>query len=269
MACATHALLPYKHFQGSTSESLYDMNYLKIILLFSVIHFAQGNPSQIIRFNMPPSGYPPFMIKETGQEPSGIMYDVLYRIASKQSLEIQIKLLPRKRVDMDLISGKVDATARAKEWTTNPESFEFTHIIMEVRDVIFSLKENPVSFEKIEDLYGMTVSTHLGYKYPMLSDGFKSKRILKSDSNSEQAMLGKTFLTRTDAAIINQTVGLWLIKHTPQWQGKFILSKKMVSGFSYRMMFNKRWAKFVEFFNQELAVMKNNGELEKIISQYK
>ncbi|MEH6346184.1 MAG: hypothetical protein V7785_13920 [Bermanella sp.] len=63
-------------------------------------------------------------------------------------------------------------------------------------------------------------------------------------------MLGKTFLQRTDAAIVNQSVGLWFIKHTPQWQGQFIMSNKMVSGFSYRIMFTKKWQEFVNFFNQ-------------------
>ena len=203
-----------------------------------------------------------------GKEPNGIMYAVLSEIASKKGYHIKIETSPRKRVDMDLISGKLDATSRAKEWTTHPKSFEFTNIIIEVRDVVFSLKENPVIFEKIEDLYGMTVATHLGYKYPLLNAGFKSRKIIRSDSNSEKAMLGKTFLSRTDAAIINKSVGLWLIKHTPQWQNKFILSKKMVGGFSYRIMFTKKWKGFVSFFNQELENMKKNGRLNAIVDQY-
>ena len=245
------------------------MSYLKIVFLFLLIYSGEILSSPVIIFNMPPSGYPPFMINEMNKKPTGIMFDVLSEIASKKGYEIIIKTLPRKRVDFDLLSGKVDATSRAKEWITNPEDFSFTDIIIEVRDVIFSLKKNPTKFNKIEDLYGKTISTHLGYQYPMLNQGFKDKLISKSNSNSEKAMLGKTFLQRTDAAIINQAVGLWLIKHNPQWQGQFIMSQKMVSGFSYRIMFTKKWLKFVRFFNQELATMKESGRLNSIKAKYK
>ncbi|MEH6346183.1 MAG: hypothetical protein V7785_13915 [Bermanella sp.] len=149
------------------------MNYLKIVFSFLFIYSGQLQSSPTIIFNMTPSGYPPVMTNELGEDPTGIMFEVLNEIASRKGHQITIKTLPRKRVGIDLISEKVDAISRAKEWTTNTELFLFADIVIEVRDVNFSLKNNPIKFESIEDLYKKTIFTHLGYKYPMLDQGFK------------------------------------------------------------------------------------------------
>ena len=52
-------------------------------------------------------------------------------------------------------------------------------------------------------------------------------------------------------------------------QDKFYISDKAISSFDYRFMFTKKWQPFVKMFNLELAVMKENGELARIIENYK
>ncbi len=239
------------------------------LFIFSLFFCHQLAADPVIVFNMSPSGYPPFMINDEQQHPSGIMYDVLKRIALKHHYQIQTTSTPRKRVDIQLDSGKLDASARAKEWMQNPEDYVFTDTIIKVRDVIFSSSKTPLIFNNIEDLYGKTISTHLGYKYPMLDASFNKQKIFKSDSYSEEAMLGKVLIDRADAAIVNESVGLWLIKSKPAWQGQFVIAKKILNSFDFRIMFSKKWRPFVNKFNQELANMKKDGELENIISSYK
>ncbi|MCP4160535.1 MAG: amino acid ABC transporter substrate-binding protein [Deltaproteobacteria bacterium] len=208
------------------------------------------------------------MIKKTGKQPRGIMIETLQIIASKHGYTVKIDRIPRKRVVLRLNSGKLDATPLAKEWISNPENFEFTDSIIRVRDVLFSLQKLPLKFEKIEDLFGKEIGTHLGYKYPMLTTYFKNNRILRNDTISEKAMFEMLLRKRTDAAIINELVGKWHIRKN-LWKGKFVASKKDVGGFDYRIMFARKWRDFVHKFNKELSLMKQNGLLEKIISKYK
>ncbi len=244
------------------------MKRLVLFILCCCIGAVDIFGSEIIVFNTTPKGYPPYMIKEAGKKESGIMVEVLQIIATKHGYILETKGVPTKRVEKLLKIGDLDATARAKEWVNNPENYEFTDVIVRARDVLFSLKKTPITFRSIEDLFDKDIGTHLGYKYPMLKTYFKDNRIRRNDTANGTAMLNMVLKERTDAAVMNELVAKWIIRQN-KWQGKFVVSKKEVGGFDYRIMFNKKWRSFVQKFNQELTLMKQNGELERIISKYK
>lgn len=249
------------------------MRRLKIIIFLVLLFLCNsdvlfGGNKEKITFNMSPTGYPPYMIYNENKNPSGIMYDVLKKVASKYDYAVEVAGIPRRRVNEWLDSNKLDATPRAKEWVPNPDDYVFTEPIVVARDVIFSLIKSPVDFNNIEDLFGKRIGTHLGYKYPLLDQYFKDKKMFRDDANNEIAMLKMVLFKRTDAAIINELVGLWLIKEN-NWQGKFSISKKDCGSVDYRIMFNKKWIPFVDKFNKELVKMKKDGTLNNIINRYK
>ena len=74
---------------------------------------------------------------------------------------------------------------------------------------------------------------------------------------------------RTDAAIMDKPVALWLIKQNPEFQGRLKFSKPFQE-VGYRLMFTKKynWKPFAELFNQELEKMRGDGRLEKIMKKY-
>jgi len=238
---------------------------LALVMLFAQWTLADNK----IVFNVSPTGYPPYMFKDANGQAQGIVYDVLNRVATKHGYEVVVVGVPKKRVVLQLRSGELDATALAKEWVKNPEDFEFSDIIVQARDVLFSLKEKPIKFDSIEDLYGKTVGIHLGYSYPFLAEAFSKKYITTSVVNTETAMLGKVYMERSDAAVVNELVGQWLIKNTPRWRNQFVISKREIGGFDYRIQFSKKWKDFVVKVNKELAQMKRDGSLEAIKSKYK
>ena len=240
---------------------------LVMAIWLSLINGAHGQP-QIV-FNLSPSGYPPYMFQRDNEPAQGIIFDVLKLVADKYGYEIILARIPKNREVLYLKSGDIDANALAKEWVDHPEDFEFTGIIVEARDVLFSLKSAPIKFNEIKDLYGKTIGIHLGYSYPLLEKGFNLGLFYRSNTNSETAMLGKVLVERTDAAVVNELVGHWLIKDNPLWHDKFVVSKKEVGGFDYRIQFSKKWKEFVVKFNQELTRMKGDGRLKKIKAKYK
>lgn len=222
-----------------------------------------------IIFNISPTGYPPYMIKSDSGKTHGIISDVLNSIASKLGYRVIVVGIPKNREVIQLKSGDIDANALAFEWVKKPEDFAFTDVIVVARDVLFSARRDPISFNKLEDLYGKTIGIHLGYSYPFLKNSFNNGKITSSHASSEKAMLGKVLVERTQGAVVNEFVGQWLIKNTPQWQGKFFISKKEIDSFDLRIQFSKKWQNFIVLFNRELHAMKNDGRLEKIKSLYR
>ncbi|THB70721.1 MAG: hypothetical protein D6B28_08840 [Gammaproteobacteria bacterium] len=248
----------------------------KILLIIYMVFFASSiaaaqeikSPSQIITFNMTYDGYPPFMICNKEEKTScGIMYEVFTKIMGKLGYLVRTIHVPKKREIEFFISGKLDAHAMAKEWVENPEDYVFSAPILKARNLIFSNVNNPVKYRSIKDLLGKRAITNLGFVYPPLTKYFEEGAIKRFDAIGEKAMMRMVLYGRGDFAIVNEHVGRWLIKNN-SWHNKFVISERDITNYDYRIMFTKKLEKVVTKFNQHLEIMKENGEIDEIISRY-
>jgi len=78
------------------------------------------------------------------------------------------------------------------------------------------------------------------------------------------ALHGKHF----DAAVADRLVGQWILLNEG-WQKYFRISAESISNYGFRLMLRKDWGEFAKRFNVELANIRANGELEKILSRYR
>lgn len=225
--------------------------------------------SESLRLNVSPNGYPPYTIV-ADQKISGIVWDVVTRIGERLGYRIEARKIPRKRVDGMLLDGFIDATARAEEWTDAPERFVFTDPIVSVREVFFSVGQEPFDYQSPEDLAGKTVLTHLGYKYPNLHDMFNSRKALRFDVPKDRDIFSYLLHgeNRFDLAISDVLVGRWLIRKNG-WKGRFSTSPQALSDYGLKLMLRPDMADFAQQFNRELAAMKANGELDRILQTYR
>jgi len=243
---------------------------MKIKMIGAMVLITWISPvfaAQPLLFNTTTTGFPPFFVKSQELE-SGIMYDVMQYISQKHGVKIETVGLPKKRIRKQLDAGLLDANASAKEWIKDSHQYIYTDVVIEVRDVMFSLKKNPINFNSADDLIGKTISTHHGYRYPKLQQYFTDGRIKTLPERNELMMLKAVLFQRADATVINETVANWIIKNEPTLQNIFVASKLEVDSFGYRIMFTKKWQDFTDTFNRELALMKRNGALKKIIDKY-
>lgn len=221
-----------------------------------------------IRFNVSPNGYPPYLIADQKQ-PSGIMWDVMQRISSRLGYRLVAEKVPRKRVDRMLLDGFIDANARAREWTENPEQFLFTDPVVQVEEVLFVPSDAPLEFRQPEDLFSRTLITHLGYYYPELEPYFRSRAIRRFDVSRDRDMFtylryGKQF----DGVIADRLVGQWILRQEGL-QDQFRISGQPFSRYGLRIMLRQDWQAFALAFNRELARIRKNGELDAILANYR
>lgn len=221
-----------------------------------------------IRLATPPGGFPPFIIVAPGQPTSGIVVDVLQEIAALQGYQVRHTDAPKKRVEQMILDGQLDASPRALEWGGDPRVFVFTDSVIRIRDLVFSRRQAPLRYRSPDDLLGKSLGTHLGYVYPQLTPYFDSKKILRADAGTEKSMLLMLQAGRTDALVMNELVALWLIK-TENLQDQFSAADTELDGHEYRLMFGPQWSEFVAHFNRELARMKRDGRLARVIGKYR
>lgn len=238
------------------------------VLLLGAGSAAAVAADKTIHLATAPSGFAPFIIVAPNQPVGGIMADVLREVASTLGYQIQGEETPKNRVEQLVLAGKVDVAPRAMEWMTDTRRFAFTDPVVRVRDVVFSRKQAPVRYRVPDDLLGKSVGTHLGYSYPVLKPYFDAQRMVREDARSELSMLRMLNAGRTDVAVLNEAVAQWLIK-TEKLQGQFIAADTELDGYDYRFMFGHQWSDFVPKFNQELARMKKDGRLARILNKYR
>jgi len=223
---------------------------------------------QVFRFNVSPNGYPPYLIVQQNQ-PSGIMWDVVSVVAQRLGYEVIAEQIPRKRVDKMLLDGYIDGTSRAREWADDPEQFLFTDPVVDIEEVFFAPAESGFSYQSPDDLVSKTIVTHLGYRYPLLEPYFEEGRIRRFDVSRDKDMF--TFVLhgeRFDAAIADRLVGKWILRNEGL-RKHFEITSKGISNYGFRLMLRKDWHSFANRFNEELAKMKKNGELDAILANYR
>jgi len=229
---------------------------------------AAASDQKTFRFNISPNGYPPYMIVDQ-DEPSGIMWDVVSLISERLGYQIVAEKIPRKRVDQMLLDGYIDGTSRAIAWTHEPEKFLFTEPVVEIQEVFFTPKHTGQTYHSPEELFSKTVVTHLGYLYPELQPHFESGDIKRFDVSRDRDMF--RFLLhgdRFDAAVVDLLVGKWILKNEGL-RDQFTVSSGGISSYGFRLMLRKDSQPFVKAFNAELARIRENGELEAILANYR
>ncbi len=223
----------------------------------------------ILRLNVSPNGYPPYLIIEDDRM-SGIIWDVVARISEKLQYQIAPIKIPRKRVDELVYKGYVDATPRAIEWTEEPERFLFSDPIVYVEEVFFYPAGKDFQYQTPMDLEAKTIVTHLGYQYPVLRQMFDHGLAHRFDVNDDVDLF-RYLLDgdRFDAAIADRLVGQWIIRNHPNMDGRLNATANSLSDFGFRLMVRKDLDGFVAAFNDKLAELKASGELEQILSEYR
>lgn len=234
---------------------------------------AAGSPETsaekpVFRFNISPNGYPPYLIVDQ-KNPSGIMWDVVSAVAQRMGYTVIAEQIPRKRVDEMILQGYVDGTPRAREWADDPEQFLFTDPVVDIDEVFFVPAGSGFSYESPEDLISKTVVTHLGYRYPLLEPYFAEGKIRRFDVSRDRDMF--TFVLhgdRFDAAVADRLVGKWILRNEGLRES-FDIASQSISHYGLRLMLRKDWESFATNFNKELAQMKENGELDAILANYR
>ncbi|WP_228276639.1 substrate-binding periplasmic protein [Marinobacter sp. JSM 1782161] len=230
---------------------------------------ADTGNDHVLKFNVSPAGYPPYIIVDDKQV-SGIVWDVITSVCERLDYRVEPHMIPRKRVDRMLLEGYIDATARAREWTAHPEHFVFSAPIVRVREVFFTVDGAPFDYQVPADLQGMTVLTHLGYRYPYLKEMFESGRAQRFDVPKDRDIFSYLLYgeNRFDVAIADELVGHWLIRENG-WKGRFNTSVNALTDFGLRLMVRPGIAGFADDFDRELEALRASGELDRIITSYR
>ena len=229
------------------------------------------DPARELVLGFPRVGYPPYLMPQ-GAGQQGIMTRVLDQMAREQGYRIRIQYLPDSRTTALQLIGKLDVTPLAKEWGPGPERFLWSLPVITVADHIVQRKGEEFDINTVANLHGRSVGAMIGFQYPSFETYFTEGTITRQNTQTYSSLLKMVLLQRTDAAILDRNVALWLIRSKTELDGRhFVISEQGFDPVGYRFRFSRRdnLTAFVETLNTRLKAYLNSREFEQLMDHYR
>lgn len=255
---------------------IFDTSFLrKALLVFSIAvgliipgpGYSQERP---IRFGIAEAGYPPYLMSADGGL-RGIVGDTFMEIANAIGYQVEVVILPAKRLKRNMMRGEIDARAAALEWEGGIAGYVWTDGIIRVSDNVVMAADGMTNFASLDDLRGKTVVLRLGYTYPSLEEMIESGAINSSRTNRFENILKMVDRKRVDFGIADETVAKWVIRdQNLKFEPPQFFATPGFDEVGFRIILaSEKWAPFVHEFNEALAKFKMSGGLQKILDKYR
>lgn len=211
--------------------------------------------------------YPPYEFYETAQgsgEPIGFDIDIAKAITEKLGYTLEIEDMEFNGIIPALQADRVNfAMSGMTPTEERKQSVDFSQIYYDAKNTIVSLKGSGLS--SYEDLGGKKVGVQLGsIQEGEAKDQSETIKMTIEPRNKISELVQELKAGRIDAAIVEDTVAQGYINNNDDLE----FSTVEVSGESGSAIAFPKDSELTEAFNQELEKMKENGELDALVTTW-
>ncbi len=241
----------------------------KLSLLFPLAftaHAISGDTPLVVA--LPDSGYPPYVIVDDTHT-TGILVESIKRASLDLGIKINFEFLPERRSLKALQECSIDARMESHKWSDSPDSYLWSHPIVEIEDVLIANKGDSHTISALDDLVGHEIITHIGYSYPTLERYFKAGTVVRSDRYQEIEMLRALLRPSPNSrrlVIMDRNVALSFINREPQLKQNLDFIDLVIATAPLQLQFcnNELNSKRVTLLNDQLKALESSGELSNI-----
>jgi polar amino acid transport system substrate-binding protein len=231
---------------------------------------APGTRPDVLVFADSP--YPPYVVGEMGAAPSGgVTLDVLREIGRRMGIDIQVRLMPWKRVLENVRTGRVDGVTTLMVTEDRKQFLVYTDMFTQSRELFFYNREQTPDFDWTDyaDLNGLSIGLVSGYTYGQ--EFLEAARRLNMDieySPTDQTAYAKLARGRIDLVLDDERSGKLQIKNHPALSGVILAHQKPVTVYDYHMAFSRksRARTLVDEVNRVLDRMRRDNTLERLLT---
>lgn len=211
--------------------------------------------------------YPPYNYVEE-QNVKGLNIDIVKAAFSAVNYHVTIDVLPFGRALWYAKQGDYDGITL---WYSKPREqwFHFSNPFTQSELIFFKKSSLKIKYRNIADIQPFSIGTVQKYAYPkFITDNteLKLSPVITDEQNIKKLVLG-----RIELALIDHRMAVFIMnQHYPSLQKNFN-SAGVLKSENYYLAIAKKTPNFREKladFNQGLLIIKQNGTLKKIISQY-
>ena len=214
---------------------------------------------------------PPYAITDNHKLTSGIIKDLFDQLAQQLNITIEYVQTPRKRAELYLNNGRIDAIAVSNpKWLANSDSYQWSEPLFAEQDWLVTLTKKKKKITAIEQMKGMIIGTTRGYVYPKLSNYFTKNTIIRSDAKNLQANFKRLQLERLDGFIdADILINYYFQQHYSKTQQReFSIEKVNISQHYVHTAISANSPVSASQFNHALSQLKQQGIIDTILKKY-
>ncbi len=180
------------------------------IMSLSYVSFAQ---QRVDKLTCVSTVFAPYVIEEQ-DDIVGIDVDVIQEAGRRLGIEIDFKLKPWKRLEVDMQRGEETCVAAYFRTPERLDYMDFTHVPLHITNyTLFVLEERDITFHSLEDIQGFSIGVNRGFKTtPEFEDALQKGWITEQEVNEDRQNFIKLEAGRVDAVLTNFHVGSYQIK---------------------------------------------------------
>lgn len=191
----------------------------------------------------------------------GILAEVALLLESHSDIDFKSVNLPMKRAEKALKDGIVDFDFVCVEWFEKGNfgrQFIISDPLFEIKEYIVTLKGKAPLFPTLDAIHGKSIGTIAGYFY------FDDATFKRVDFLNEDTLVNGLKQGQFDAIILEgETAKYWAKIHEVEIEFATLHSKG-----NLLMRFNKRNSGLLDNLNSGIKKMKQDGELQKILTKH-
>lgn len=213
-------------------------------------------------------GNPPYTMLDGGSN-KGIFTDMFNRISEITKVQFELVGRPVARGLAEFDAGRVDVEPGVNpNWRAHmrvPGLYSMSYA-KSVEVVVFAPgKKKPVKVPS--DLFGEIVGVVRGFVYPRFDAAMSAGLITRLDNLSSDLLLEQLLVGRLDQIFVGYDTILYMQKIRPEY--RVLEIGNVVDEQDVMLRLHPDKAAYLPLFNQALQQMMNDGEIEKIYTQYR
>lgn len=242
---------------------------LFVIILQGVFQLTGYAADKALVVSFGPHNAEPYAFIKARQLQGGIIKDIAEELGKELGIGISYKYLPRKRMEAEILSGKVHLRLVANPaWVKNPEQFQWSVPLFEESDRLVMSGGHVFPVQTFDDLAGKHVGTILGYYYPGLEKWFKSGRVYRKDVKNLAANFKKLSANRIDCLIDSGILIRYYLKKNQAYK-QYILADMIINKHVIQGMFSKHLPIPMKRINAAFEKLVKDGKIQAILNRYK
>jgi polar amino acid transport system substrate-binding protein len=209
--------------------------------------------------------WPPYVVSDT----DGLSVEIIRKAFNDQEFNVEVKLEPWKRAYLNVLQGKTDVLMAA--WKTPKREadllFSDPYYINEL--VFIKRRDDPFTYQSLEDLSGLSVGVVAGYGYN--TDFLSTTHFNRIETNNLTQNLRKLLASRIDLSVADRLVSIRVMDNSKLERDKieFVSEPLARTPLHIAVSYNNPRHKYlIEYFNQELIRLKSTGGYDAILKRY-
>jgi polar amino acid transport system substrate-binding protein len=218
------------------------------------------------------ANWPPFTSDKFGIATEGLSLELMRAIFSRLGIEVEIELLPQKRMLDYLRRGAKDGATVISINKERQEYLEFSEPLFSKRGYIYysSSRKDPLIWDDYSDLQGLTIGIVSGHNYGEDFTGAVTSYNLDIKTLSRALQGFDLLLTnRLDCFLSINLTANYLLADS-KYSGRISHAPKTYYYKDYHLAFAKKSAALplMPKVNEVIIEMKKDGSMDRIISSY-